>query len=288
MPDPCNSRGFFTIAQNTKSTDFIKCAYGLALSLKHSQKSISNISLGISPGTIIDERYIWAFDQIIEIPWLTESESYSIENEWKIPYITPYDETIKIHADMLFTNDITLWWNLLSNRPDHVIFANQCLNWRGQRINDDVHRNIFRKKRLPNIYTAFTFMKKHHKTYEIYALAKHIAMNYRDFYAEFIDANIKQPTYSTDIIMALVLKILDLDRLTYNTNPLPTFTDMNFMLQGIKSIHSKDWRNYFTSEFSLTSGIKIGCYRQIYPLHYRIKDFLSDQIIEQYELACNV
>ena len=61
------SRGFFTFAQNNDKVDYVRLAYGLALSLKQSQLEVSNLSIGITPGTVVDKRYAWAFDKIIEI-----------------------------------------------------------------------------------------------------------------------------------------------------------------------------------------------------------------------------
>lgn len=290
MPQKGNSRGFFTIAQNTNNIDYVRCAYGLALSLKHSQNSISNISIGISPGAKIDDRYLWAFDKIIEIPWLdnTEIHTYKIENEWKIPYITPYDETIKINADMLFTTDISLWWQTLSNNLYTYAFATKSVNWCGKQIRDDVYRNIFRTQNLPNIYSAFSFIKKHDKTYALYELAQKITQHYDEFYTEFLDLKTVQPRCNSDIVMAMALKIVDLEKYTFNNFQYPLFTDMTAIFQGFLRLHSEDWRDHLTSTFSLENGIKIGGFRQVYPLHYSVKEFLSEEIIEQYEFLYNV
>src|SRR5271157_3807356 len=97
-------RGFLTIAQNSADTDYIRLAYGLALSLKATQKENGYLSILVTPGTIVNKEYRWAFDEIIEIPWGDNATAsrWKLENEWKAYHVTPYRETIKLDADMLF------------------------------------------------------------------------------------------------------------------------------------------------------------------------------------------
>ena len=114
--DRAPSKGFFTIAQNSGETDYVRMAYALALSLRCSQKTVKNLSIGITPGTKIDQKYAWAFDNIIEIPWNDHAadSSWKLENEWKTYHMSPYDETVKLDCDMLFFNDIAAWWDAMS------------------------------------------------------------------------------------------------------------------------------------------------------------------------------
>ena len=76
------SKGFFTIAQGDQ---YIRFAYALALSLKISQSTYSNLSIGVTPGTIVPEKYAKVFDKIVDIPWgdAAEKTSWKLENEWK-------------------------------------------------------------------------------------------------------------------------------------------------------------------------------------------------------------
>jgi hypothetical protein len=285
MPQTNNSRGFFTFAQNSADVDYIRCAYGLALSLKQTQKCFSNLSIGITPGTIIDEKYSWAFDKIIEIPWGDQAEAsqWKLENEWKVPYMTPYDETIKLDADMLFFTDISAWWDLLGCNEYNFVCANKVLNWRGEKITNDYCRKTFTANKLPNLYTVFTYFNKQDIVFEIYELVKTITWNWEKFFEEFLEPNTRPQIFSTDVVVALAMKILDLDKYTYTERSYPTFTHMKTELQGINDSSSQDWRHYFSSFFSMDGGLKIGNHQQIYPLHYVVKDFLTDEMIAQYE-----
>jgi hypothetical protein len=163
MPQVNNRpRGFLTFAQNNSNVDYVRLSYGLALSLKHSQKSVPYLSIAITPGTTVDERYAWAFDNIIEIPWgdhATDKE-WKLDNEWKAPWISPYYETIKLDTDMLFPHDISKWWDEFYLQPHSMVYTNQVLDWKGSNATSDYYRKTFTANKLPNIYTAFTYFRK--------------------------------------------------------------------------------------------------------------------------------
>jgi len=283
---PHKSKGFFTFAQNTENTDYVRLAYALALSLKHSQSNVKNLSIGITPGTTIDPRYAWVFDQIIEIPWGDSAlnSEWKLENEWKAYWATPYDETIKLDCDMLFFTDISSWWDKLSSQSNDVIFANTVLNWRGEPISSDFYRKTFTKNKLPNIYTAFGYFRKSTFSHDVFTLAKIIFWNWETFYNEFLEP-IERPGYlSTDIVFSIAMKIMDQDKSSYRSIEIPTFTHMKSYIQGWNYDNiSEDWREHVVPFFTPTAVCRIGNHRQFYPLHYQLKDFITDNILEIYE-----
>ena len=280
------TRGFFTLAQNTPDTDYIRLAYGLALSLKHSQQSITQLSIGVTPGTFVDPKYSWAFDKIVEIPWGDSAvdSSWKLENEWKAIWMSPYDETIKLDCDMLFLSDITSWWQNLSYARTDVVFANNVRDWKGDVINNDFYRKTFTANTLPNIYTAFTYFRKTDDSYGFFDLAKLITDNWQRFFNKFLEPITRPAYFSTDVAFALAMKIVDLDQAATAPRILPTFTHMKSKLQGwnVQGI-SDDWRDHVKPFFTPDGELKIGNHRQIYPLHYNIKDFLTDDILGIYE-----
>lgn len=280
------ARGFFTFAQNNGEVDYVRLAYGLALSLRHSQKEYGHLSIGITPGTVVDEKYAWAFDNIIEIPWgdHAENSTWKLENEWKAPWMSPYEETIKLDADMLFFSDIGRWWDMLSFGERNLVFANKVLNYRGGTITDDRYRKVFTSDNLPNIYSAFTYFRKTDDVFEFFNLAKIIYWNWETFFEKFLSMN-NRPSYpSTDVIFALACKILDVDQHHYRESNLPVFTHMKTGLQGWKTEDlSEDWSEHIPLFFTPNAECKIGVHRQVYPLHYHVKTVLSDEIIGTYE-----
>ena len=279
-------RGFFTFAQNSGDLDYVRLAYALALSLKASQHSTAYLSIGITPGTVVPEQYAWAFDNIIEIPWGDHAadSSWKLENEWKAIHMTPYVETIKLDCDMLFFNDISNWWDQLGQQDFAV--CNRVLNYRTDTVDSDHYRKVFTENALPNVYTAFMYFKKTPEVFEIFDLVRYVYFNWQSFFETCLKPY-QRPQYpSTDVIFALVLKLLDLDQTWYATKQIPTFTHMKTQLQGWGSEGMlEDWTRHMSVFFNPALECKIGNYLQFFPLHYHVKNFITDDIIGYYEHA---
>lgn len=279
-------KGFFTFAQNTDNTDYIRLAYGLALSLKHTQSDIPYLSIGVSEGTVVDPKYSWAFDNIITIPWGDDAKdsSWKLQNEWKIPWMTPYYETIKLDCDMLFFSDISHWWKTFEENSQNLIFTNKVLNWRGEPITSDYFRKTFTINKLPNIYTGFSYIRKSEEVFNIFQMAKIIFWNWEKFFEKYLHYEERPTVPSTDVIFALVMKLMDYNQNSYTIRDFPTFTHMKSRLQGWKREPIiEDWRDHIGVFFTPTGECKLGNHRQCYPLHYHIKEFLTNEIISQYE-----
>lgn len=281
------SRGFFTFAQNNDKIDYIKLAYALAMSLRHSQKTVKKLSIGVTPGAVIPPEYEWAFDQVIEIPWGDDAKDseWKLENEWKAIHITPYDETIKLDCDMLLLNDVSHWWDMLADRDFWI--CNRVVDYRGNTITDLIHRKVFKENKLPNVYTGFMFFRKTRETFELFKLVEAMFCNWHVFSDICLDYKHRPKTPSTDVVFALALKLLNLDQEWYVTNAYPTFVHMKTKIQGWKDDDLDDnWTKHVEVFFNKDLECKIGNHRQVYPLHYHIKDFITNGIIEAYERKC--
>lgn len=278
------TRGFFTMVQNNGTTDYLQLAYALALSLKTSQASVKNISIGITPGMEIPPRYEWIFDKVIEIPWGDDAfeSSWKLENEWKSIHMSPYDETIKLDADMLFFNDISSWWDLMSNQDFYI--CNRVVDYRHNTANGTYYRQVFKENNLPNVYTAFMYFKKTPLTFELFKLAEALFVNWHVFSEICLSYKHRPPKPSTDVVFALALKLLDLDQLWYRENEYPTFVHMKTKLQGWKDPEmGEDWLRHIDVFINDRLECKIGNHMQLYPLHYHVKSFITDDIINAYE-----
>lgn len=290
MPSAENntSRGFFTLAQQTQGTDYVRLAYALALSLKASQRQTQALSIGVTPGTVVDERYAWAFDKIVEIPWgdhAADSE-WKLENEWKAIHMSPYDETIKLDADMLFFNDIGSWWDVISQR-DFAI-CNRVLDYRASTVQNDYYRKTFTENNLPNVYTAMMYFRKTDSSFELFELVKYIFFNWRRMFEVNLSPDHRPNFPSTDVIFAIALKLLDMEQSCYREQQLPTFTHMKTQLQGWGTEGlTEDWTAHMSVFFNPALECKIGNYLQFFPLHYHVKTFITDEILDFYERAVN-
>ena len=276
------SKGFFTIAQGDQ---YIRFAYALALSLKISQSTYSNLSIGVTPGTIVPEKYAKVFDKIVDIPWgdAAEKTSWKLENEWKAIYMSPYDETIKLDADMLFNSDISEWWKVLENSD--VVFATSARTYRNEVVESDYYRKLFTQNNLPNVYTAFFYFNKTDAAFELFKLAEHIYNNWQRYFYEFLEAEYRPDYVSTDVVFAIAAKILDIESINKRKHlDVPTFVHMKTQLQKWHTnINApqipEEWNKVIQTYFNDDCELKIGNYLQTLPFHYHVKDFITDDMI---------
>lgn len=273
-------KGFFTIAENTKKTNYLKHAYALALSLKATQKEVPYLSVGISKDMEIPTHYKKVFDEIIEIPWETKynNPNWKLENEWKVFHITPYEETIKLDADMLFFKDMSNFWNIDKNYS--MLACNEVKTYKNELITSDYYRKVFTTNNLPNVYSALFYFKTNEETKQFFDYLEVVTNNYEKFFYEYLDEN--RPNYfSTDVAYALVSKIFDIP-LCHNN--LLTFTHMKTHLQNWNNNElDENWTKYVNILFNDNLKCKIENFLQTGILHYHVKSFLTNEIIKYYE-----
>lgn len=277
-------RGFLTFAQKTPDVDYIRLAYGLALSIKATQTKHGNLSIAVTPGEKIPKKYEWAFDEIIEIPWddNAKNSTWKLENEWKAYHITPYQETIKLDADMLFLSDYTHWWDILGKTS--LTPTVNVVDYRGRIVTSDYYRTTFTKNELPNVYSAFFYFKQDQTAMDFFNLVELITFNWEYFTYEFLD-NSRPKQFSTDVAYGLALKILDVFEENRSILPdLPTFTHMKSHLQDwdLPDL-DENWLNYVGAFYTPDLQLKIDLHTQQFPFHYHVKEFLSDEMIEMLE-----
>ena len=145
------SNGICLVAQNNSTTDYIRQAYALALSVL-AKSPRTNISLITN-----DEEYISLFDKIIPIPFGdgAKDSEWKVENRWKIYHASPYDETIVMDTDMLVLQNIDTWWDFLDNYE--MFFTSNVLTYRGETANTSYYRQTFIANNLPNLFWHVLF-----------------------------------------------------------------------------------------------------------------------------------
>ena len=149
------SKGFLTVAQNGQH-DYVQMAYVLGMSLKLSQTKHSNLSVIVNKGEEIPEKYMTVFDKVFYVD--EPIEKWKIQNRWNYFWVSPYEETIVLDTDMLFFNDIDIWWECLDQ--SEIEFTTTTKNYRGDTITSDYYRKVFTKNKLPNLHTALFYFKK--------------------------------------------------------------------------------------------------------------------------------
>ena len=275
------SRGYLVLAQNSKGGDYLRMAYALALSIRNSQKTINNISLATDlPEDKLDKKTRTAFDKIVPIPWIDAAvdSDWKIDNKWKYYHMTPYDETIILDADMIFSTDISYWWDILSKQD--IWITDKPVTYRGEIITSTKYRNTFVENELPNVYTAFMYFKKTALSAELFALVEIIFNNWERFFYTYL--NESRPKHlSGDVAYALAIKLLGIENECFGKlTDMPSFVHMKGHLQNIdEKLIREDWTKTIPTYFREDGRFKIGSYEQLLPVHYHIKDWLTDEMI---------
>ena len=278
------SKGFLTVAQNSDTVDYMRHAYALALSIKATQKETDKISVMITPGQTYPDKYKEVFDEIIDVPWsdMAAMHKQQFHNEWKVPHITPYDETMKVEADMLMTSSIDHWWNYLELHD--LIFTSKVYDYRHDEITSRYCRGSFDSNALPNVYNGLIYFKKDNpEVADFFKMAEIITKDYHKFSRDFMDFT-RQDELDTDTVFALATQLIQKEHMFVRDEEFPTFVHMKRELMNWDvNYKSNLWidcvHHYFDSDMQLY----VAGYKQTLPFHYHEKAFLTNDTILLYE-----
>lgn len=279
------SKGYICVVQNNETTDYLRLAYALALSIQSTQSEINRLSI-VTDIKNIPEKYKKVFDNIIEIKTnRAESANWKLQNIVDLYDYTPYDETVMLDSDMLFLTDVSHWWDTLSKRD--LWFTTQPRNFKNEKIpTDTIYREEFVKNELASVYNAFFYFKKCEATQQLFDMMKLVCENW-DYCVEKYLYKKRPNVFSTDVAFGLSLKLLGLkNEATVSQLNFPYFTHMKIQNQRwpIPDRNlDEDWTKCIdisVDRFNDTLGIKIGTVRQFGILHYYEKHFLTDKMIE--------
>lgn len=262
------NRGFVVMAQNTESTDYVKCAELLAISIKNTMP-MESVSI------ITNDHCDWSlFDHVIELPYgdIAKNSNWKLENDWQVYDASPYEYTIKIEADVFIPRRIDHWWDVLKNRDLNI--TTTVRDHKNNISMEKMYRQIFVRNKLPDTYNAITYFRKSDTAKEFYALVKDIFENWKDYRALLNYCPDDIPT--TDVVYAIAASIIGEHKCT-----LPKFTDMSMihMKQAIINSVTSRWYEEFVYEIH-QDVIRINTVPQMFPFHYHDKKF-SDVILKE-------
>jgi len=268
-------KGFVIYAEGP---DYVRQAYLCALSLRAAS---NEFPVSIVTSNIVDYKYRWVFDKIIDIPWYTESKfQLAVENRWKLFHATPYYETIVLDSDILVLEDLSYAWNFFQNYD--LYFPTRVFTYRKEVIQTDYYRKAFTANQLPNFYNCLHYFKKEKLAQDFFEWVKTVTNNWELFYGHFCsDFYPNEP--SMDVTSAIVAKIMDCDtQISNNHQEIPEIVHMKSLAQNWKNPTSK-WQDRVGTYLSPDLQLKIGNHRQDSVFHYTENDFCSDELIQKYE-----
>jgi hypothetical protein len=274
------TRGYLTFAQNNGQTDYLNLAYLQAMSIKATQQ-INNYTVVVDEytGSLVTEKHLKVFDHVVAIPGGDDAamDSWKLKNEWKALAATPYDETVKVEADMLFTSSVDHWWDIMAQQD--VCFTTDVVDYRGAVASNRAYRRIFDQNGLLNVYTGFYYFKRSQRAARLFDYARLVYANWSLFSKEILKGH-KEQGPDTDLVFAIAAKLCG-DRGLYNAAaPVPRFAHMKGAINGWEP--NRDWRTVVHHQFD-QSTLTVGFTRQQVPFHYHYKNFATPNLIDHYE-----
>jgi hypothetical protein len=258
------SQGYLVMAQGA---DYLEMAIALAKSISNSQSTVNKISV------ITDQKIPKGhpFDKVIKL-----KQDYSGNDAWKIHNraqfydLTPYDETVILDADMLFIDDVSHWWELMSKYE--FLYTNKVRTYRGDIVKNNPYRKTFIENKLPNVYSAFTYFKKCDKSKSVFNLISSMIQNWDEWTSRYAPES-KQSFPSLDLAIAMAVEVLDIAGDCESPIDFPTFTHMKSGCQGWK-YYNEDWKTHLG--IYTTDKVRIGNHIQTGILHYVDKSFIKE------------
>lgn len=245
------------MAQDVKdSTTYYKCAIALEKSIKQVMPN-ANV-------TIITNDMLPYGD-------LAPNESWKLINDWQVYEASPYDETIKLEADMYIPRNIDHWWDVLTKKD--IVVSNSIRNFKQEISNNRFYRRFIDDNNLPDVYNAITYFKKSDMAKKFFNIVKDVFENWEE-YKSILKCNPSE-IVTTDWAYSIACHIVGIENTT-----IPAFEEMSMvhMKQYINDCPTENWTDTFVYE-CLPNQIRIQTVPQQYPFHYHIKNF-SDKILE--------
>lgn len=266
--------GYLIVIAEHETIDYLQLAYGLALSIKNTQKEgYDKVALVIDNKSKVDElNSPWVFDHVIE--W--DQETFWTGRSW-MDKLTPFEHTVCLDADMLFTRDYSHWIDYFVENSELYV-ANNSYTYRGELITNDSYRKSFLFNNLPNLYSLWTFFKKDSElANEFFELGRYIIKNPIEFSSSFL-TEYRPKLIGTDEAFALSAKLLDIeDQIAYPLD-FPIIVHMKPMIQNWPW-PADCWSNHVGFYLNVDGKLKIGNYQQYNIVHYVEKDKMSKELI---------
>lgn len=270
--------GYLIVVNEHGDVDYTKLAYSLAVSIKNTQKEgYDQVALITNDSKKAGGmKSPWVFDHIIE----SELEDGWDCRSW-MDRLTPFDHTVCLDADMLFTRDISHCIDFFIKNCDLYI-PSKAYTYRGKIVTGDYYRKAFVHNELPNLYSFFTFFKKDSElSKEFFTLNRYIIKHKTEFSNSYL-GKFKPSILGTDEAFALSAKILGIENEISFDLDFPKIVHMKPMIQDWPW-PADSWTNHVGFYFNQDNQIKIGNSRQFDILHYVDKTIITDEIVSLQE-----
>lgn len=266
--------GYLIVVSENTEADYLRMAYALALSIKNTQKlGYNKVALVIdSKKKLKAVNSPWVFDEVIE--W---SDEAGWDGRSWMDKLSPWEYTVCLDADMLFTADYSHWIDYFAEHCELYI-PTVAYTYRGDLITNDFYRKSFTANSLPNLYSFYTFFKKDSEiANNFFNLGRFIIKNPDEFKNLFLTKR-KPPVVGTDEAFALSAKLLDITNTISYPLEFPRVVHMKPMVQDWPW-NSEKWTYQVGFYLTIDGNLKIGNFQQYDIFHYVEKDLITDEIV---------
>jgi len=255
------TRGFVVLAQNTDKINYVGCAETLAKSIR---RTMPHASITLVSDSVEHSKY---FDKVIALPYGDQSPNseWKLINDWQVYEASPYDETIKLEADLFIPKSIDYWWDILSLKD--IVISTTIRDFNQSISTERFYRKFIDYNKLPDCYNAITYFKKSDTAEKFFSLVKLGFENWEEYKSILQCKQNEEAT--TDWVYALASHIIGEDKTT-----IPSFTAMSMvhMKQMINGTLTENWTDELVYEI-LPNTLRVNSIPQKYPFHYHIKEF---------------
>ena len=270
-----NELGILSIAQNGEH-DYLKMAYFQALMLKKHMPEIPYcIVVDEKTNDQISDKMKNVFDyiKILEIDY-SMADTWKMKNEPQVYKLTPFNQTLKLEADLLINKDITHWFNTLSKQDMIISFG--CKNFLGKPATSRAYRKLLDSNNLPDLYTGMMYFKRSDFCENFFRIAQDIFLNWEIISKELNYGLKTEP--STDVVYSLVANIVGIEKCSI---PSLDFFQFIHMKSRINNWVFPDYHEITVVE--IEDQIRLANTNIYDPIHYHEKTFLNDDKILSYE-----
>lgn len=269
--------GVLCLAQNNSSTDYVRLAYLQCLSLKLTNPMVPYALVTDSADTLTDTQKS-CIDHLIILPvdWAKDQE-WKQRNDWQLGKLSPFKETIKVEADLLFTRDISHWWRMLRHRD--VVLSTGCKDYQGQQSKSRAYRKTFDINGLPDIYSGLMYWRRSIESANFFTTVKRVYQHWPIIQESMQQCN---DPGSNDMVYAVACLLHGVENVTL---PAADFFNFAHMKPAINRLaEACAWHASFTVDV-VPPDIRVAGNQQMYPFHYYDKNWPTDSLIEEYEHA---
>lgn len=276
MPQHKEQQGFLTFAINSPEVDYLELAYTQALNIKATQKQ-NSYAVVVDPATakLVTEEHRRVFDYVIESNPATNPFSLEPQVFW----LTPFKETIKLEADLLFTRSIDHWWTAF--RLKDVCLSTGTKNYVGLASASRRYRELFDQNSLPDTYNGLMYFRFSMPAKQFFIVASDLFTFWEEVKKELTHTD-GPPT--TDVVYALAAIIAGEEAVTMPSMDFLNFVHMKPAINGYPE--SDSFRDVFVTEFE-SGMIRINNINQYHPIHYHEKDFVTEEMREYFRSRIN-